>query len=106
MPRRGELVLGGRLLCYRVYECADGFVSMGALEPKFWAAFCRGVGREDLIAHQFDAPGSDAHGEVAAVLRRARAPSGRRSTPSTTAAWSRCWSSTRSCATSRCARAA
>ena len=68
VPRRGELVLGGRLLCYRVYECADGFVSMGALEPKFWAAFCRGVGREDLIAHQFDAPGSDAHGEVAAVL--------------------------------------
>jgi crotonobetainyl-CoA:carnitine CoA-transferase CaiB-like acyl-CoA transferase len=67
-PRRGELVLGGRLLCYRVYECADGYVSMGALEPKFWAAFCRGIGREDLIAHQFDAPGSDAHGEVSAVL--------------------------------------
>ena len=68
VPRRGELVLGGRLLCYRVYECADGFVSLGALEPKFFAAFCRGVGREDLIAHQFDAPGSDAHGAVAALL--------------------------------------
>ena len=40
-----------------LYACADGCVSMGALEPKFWAAFCRGVGREDLIAHQFDAPG-------------------------------------------------
>ena len=25
-------------------RCADGHVSMGALEPKFWAAFCRGVG--------------------------------------------------------------
>jgi alpha-methylacyl-CoA racemase len=61
-------VLGGRLLCYRVYACADGYVSMGALEPKFWAAFCRGVGREDLIAHQFDAPGGDAHREVEAVL--------------------------------------
>jgi alpha-methylacyl-CoA racemase len=36
-PRRGDLVLGGRLLCYRVYACADGWVSMGALEPKFWA---------------------------------------------------------------------
>jgi alpha-methylacyl-CoA racemase len=67
-PRRGELVLGGRLLCYRVYACADGHVSMGALEPKFWAAFCRGVGREDLVAHQFDAPGSAAHREVEAVL--------------------------------------
>ena len=69
VPRRGELVLGGRLLCYRVYECADGYVSMGALEPKFWAAFCRGVGREDLIGAQFDAPGSAAHAEVSAVLR-------------------------------------
>jgi alpha-methylacyl-CoA racemase len=68
VPRRGDMVLGGRLLCYRVYECADGWVSMGALEPKFWAAFCHGVGREDLIAHQFDAPGSSAHGEVSAVL--------------------------------------
>ncbi|MDA0162733.1 CoA transferase [Solirubrobacter ginsenosidimutans] len=68
VPRRGELILGGRLLCYRVYECADGYVSMGALEPKFWAAFCRGVGREDLIPSQFDAPGSAAHAEVSAVL--------------------------------------
>jgi alpha-methylacyl-CoA racemase len=68
VPRRGDLVLGGRLLCYRVYACADGWVSMGALEPKFWAAFCRGVDREDLIAHQFDAPGSEAHGSVEAVL--------------------------------------
>jgi alpha-methylacyl-CoA racemase len=67
-PRRGELVLGGRLLCYRVYACADGWVSMGALEPKFWAAFCHGVGREELIAHQFDAPDSAAHAEVSAVL--------------------------------------
>ena len=42
---------------------------MGALEPKFWAAFCRGVDREDLIAHQFDAPGlaTPTH-EVEAVL--------------------------------------
>jgi alpha-methylacyl-CoA racemase len=68
VPRRGGLVLGGRLLCYRPYRAADGWVSMGALEPKFWAAFCRGVGREELIAHQFDAPGSSAHAEVEAVI--------------------------------------
>jgi crotonobetainyl-CoA:carnitine CoA-transferase CaiB-like acyl-CoA transferase len=66
--RRGELELGGRLLCYRPYRCADGWVTCGALEPKFWAAWCRGVGREDLIEHQFDAPGSDAHREVEAVF--------------------------------------
>jgi crotonobetainyl-CoA:carnitine CoA-transferase CaiB-like acyl-CoA transferase len=67
VPRRGELVLGGRLLCYRPYRCADGWVSVGALEPKFWAAFCRGVGRPDLIEHQFDAPGSEAHAAVEAI---------------------------------------
>jgi crotonobetainyl-CoA:carnitine CoA-transferase CaiB-like acyl-CoA transferase len=67
-PRRGELELAGRLLCYRPYRCADGWVTCGALEPKFWQAFCRGVGREDLVAHQFDAPGTDAHREVEAVF--------------------------------------
>ncbi len=68
VPRRGELVLGGRLLCYRPYRCADGWVSMGALEPKFWAAFCHGVDRPELVAHQFDAPGTASHAEVEAVL--------------------------------------
>jgi crotonobetainyl-CoA:carnitine CoA-transferase CaiB-like acyl-CoA transferase len=67
-PRRGGLELAGRLICYRPYRCADGWVTCGALEPKFWAAWCRGVGREDLIAHQFDAPGTDAHREVEAVF--------------------------------------
>ena len=54
-------------------------MTLGALEPRFWAAWCRGVGREDLVEQQFAAPGS-------AVARRAsrrsspraRAPSGRR----------------------------
>ena len=35
-PRRGELPLAGSLICYRPYECADGWVTLGALEPKFW----------------------------------------------------------------------
>src|SRR3954451_5373251 len=65
---RGSLVLGGAILCYRPYRCADGYVALGALEPKFFAAFCSGVGRPDLIDHQFDPPGSDAHAEVAAIL--------------------------------------
>jgi alpha-methylacyl-CoA racemase len=72
--RRGELTLGGGILCYRPYRCADGYVSLGALEPKFFAALCSGVGREDLIEHQFDPPGSDAHAELAAIfLERTRA---------------------------------
>jgi crotonobetainyl-CoA:carnitine CoA-transferase CaiB-like acyl-CoA transferase len=43
-------------------------VTCGALEPKFWAAWCRGVGREDLIEKQFERPGSDAHREVEAIF--------------------------------------
>jgi alpha-methylacyl-CoA racemase len=67
-PRRGELELAGRLICYRPYACSDGWVTFGALEPKFWQAWCRGVGREDLIESQFDAPGSEAHGEVERIF--------------------------------------
>ena len=56
-PRRGELELAGSLVCYRPYRCSDGWVTLGALEPKFWQACCRGVGREDLIERQFEPPG-------------------------------------------------
>ena len=61
-------MLSGSVICYRPYRCADGYVTLGALEPKFWAAWCRGVEREDLIEHQFDAPGSDAHAAVEAIF--------------------------------------
>jgi crotonobetainyl-CoA:carnitine CoA-transferase CaiB-like acyl-CoA transferase len=72
-PRRGDLELAGRLICYRPYACSDGWVTLGALEPKFWQAWCRGVGREDLIEKQFEAPGSDAHAEVERIfLERTR----------------------------------
>src|SRR3712207_654693 len=66
-------MLSGSLVCYRPYECSDGWVSMGALEPKFWQAWCRGVGREDLIEQQFAGPGSPARAEVEKVfLSRSR----------------------------------
>jgi len=59
-PRRGLMPLSGQFACYRPYECKDGgWVACGALEPKFWQAWCRGAGREDLIEQQFAAPGSD-----------------------------------------------
>jgi alpha-methylacyl-CoA racemase len=66
--RRGELELAGALTCYRPYACADGWVTIGALEPKFWRNFCAGVERPDLIEHQFDPPGSEAHREVEAIV--------------------------------------
>jgi alpha-methylacyl-CoA racemase len=67
-PGRGDLELAGRYICYRPYACSDGDVSLGALEPKFWQAWCRGVGREDLVEQQFAAPGSDAHAEVERIF--------------------------------------
>ncbi|HTX31309.1 MAG TPA: CaiB/BaiF CoA-transferase family protein [Solirubrobacteraceae bacterium] len=67
-PRRGKLPLAGGIICYRPYRCADGHVTLGALEPKFWAEFCRGVGREDLVEHAFEAPGSEAHAAVSEIF--------------------------------------
>ncbi len=69
VPHRGDLPLAGSLICYRPYECADGWVSLGALEPKFWQAWCRGVGRDELIATQFERPGSDAHAQVTEIFK-------------------------------------
>jgi len=54
VPRRGELELAGGLPCYRPYACADGWVTLGALEPKFWLALCAGLGRDDLRERQMD----------------------------------------------------
>jgi crotonobetainyl-CoA:carnitine CoA-transferase CaiB-like acyl-CoA transferase len=69
VPRRGQQLLAGSVICYRPYECADGWVTLGALEPKFWQAWCRGVGREELIDKQFEKPGSDAHTKVCEIFR-------------------------------------
>ena len=65
---RGRQQLAGGLVCYRPYACADGHVTLGALEPKFFHAFCRGVGREDLIPGQFDPPGSETHRELEQIF--------------------------------------
>jgi alpha-methylacyl-CoA racemase len=73
-PRRGQELLGGSLVCYRPYRCADGWVTLGALEPKFWAAFCHGVDRPDLVERQFERPGTPTHAEVEAIFgQRTRA---------------------------------
>jgi crotonobetainyl-CoA:carnitine CoA-transferase CaiB-like acyl-CoA transferase len=38
VPGPGTLHLNGRHPCYSVYRCKDGWMSVGALEPKFWTA--------------------------------------------------------------------
>jgi len=69
-PRRGDIGLAGRYNCYRPYACADGYVTLGALEPKFWQAWCKGVQRPDLLAHAFDSPGSESHAAVTDIFRQ------------------------------------
>jgi alpha-methylacyl-CoA racemase len=68
---RGDGRLTGRYACYRVYACkGGGFYSVGALEPKFWAALCQAVGKPELVDFQF-AEGAErarVHAEMEAVF--------------------------------------
>jgi crotonobetainyl-CoA:carnitine CoA-transferase CaiB-like acyl-CoA transferase len=68
VPARGRAELAGGLICYRPYRCADGWVTLGALEPKFWRAWCEGVGRPELADRQFEPVGSETHRDVEAVF--------------------------------------
>jgi crotonobetainyl-CoA:carnitine CoA-transferase CaiB-like acyl-CoA transferase len=52
VPERGTLELAGSLICYRPYACKDGWVTLGALEPKFWQGFCERIERPDLVPLQ------------------------------------------------------
>ena len=54
LPKRGEMLLTGRYACYHVYETKDGrYMSLGALEPKFWENFCETIGRRELVFKQY-----------------------------------------------------
>lgn len=68
-PRRGEVMLAGGIVCYLTYEAADGWISCGALEPKFWRSFCEGSGHPELIEAQFERPGTEAWEKIATVFR-------------------------------------
>jgi crotonobetainyl-CoA:carnitine CoA-transferase CaiB-like acyl-CoA transferase len=55
-------VLDGSRPCYSVYRASDGAqFALGALEPKFWIAFCEAAGRPDLSDRGLD---PDARPEV------------------------------------------
>ena len=47
--------LGGNAACYNIYTTADNrFVTLGAVESKFWRAFCEAMGERDWIDRQHD----------------------------------------------------
>jgi crotonobetainyl-CoA:carnitine CoA-transferase CaiB-like acyl-CoA transferase len=65
----GELPTFGGHACYNVYRTKDDeWVALGALEPKFWQAFCRAIGREDLLGRQLS--GADDQAAVLDEIRR------------------------------------
>lgn len=50
LPQRGAMRLSGGLACYHIYRCADGkHLTVGALEPQFWAALCTALSVPELI---------------------------------------------------------
>jgi crotonobetainyl-CoA:carnitine CoA-transferase CaiB-like acyl-CoA transferase len=69
-PRPREGILNGGAACYNVYTIVDDVrVSLGALEPKFWRAFCLAAERPDWIArHDDPLPQLELKGELAAMF--------------------------------------
>ena len=69
----GAHPLTGWLPGYNIYEASDGrYVTLAALEPKFWAEFCERVGRPDLTAHHIPRDAADHDttvGELVALFR-------------------------------------
>jgi crotonobetainyl-CoA:carnitine CoA-transferase CaiB-like acyl-CoA transferase len=66
---RGTELLDGGTACYDVYRTKDGrFVALGALEPKFFAAFCAAVGRPELAGRQLEDGGRGPRAELEAIF--------------------------------------
>jgi crotonobetainyl-CoA:carnitine CoA-transferase CaiB-like acyl-CoA transferase len=54
LPKRGDMHLTGRYACYHVYATKDErYISLGAMEQKFWKNFCEAIGRRDLVYKQY-----------------------------------------------------
>lgn len=55
LPEMGDDLLGGGYAFYQIYRTKDDkFVSLGALEEKFWAGFCNKLDRPNFIKQQFN----------------------------------------------------
>jgi alpha-methylacyl-CoA racemase len=55
VPGPGHGILTGRYACYGVYGCSDGkWLTVAAIEPKFWANLCSLLGLEKWTDAQLD----------------------------------------------------
>jgi len=68
--RRGQMWLSGKWACYSIYRTKEGaYLSLGALERKFWARFCAALGLEELVGWQYvEELQDEARSRVQAVL--------------------------------------
>lgn len=58
VPSPGDDLLNHGFACYNVYETRDGrFMSLGAVEPQFWKAFCVAVERPEWNQPDYFEPG-------------------------------------------------
>lgn len=68
-------VLTGGVVCYNVYETLDDrFVTLGAIEEKFWQSFVEAVGKPEWKSRQFDAADSSdqssVYGDLCVLFRQ------------------------------------
>jgi alpha-methylacyl-CoA racemase len=69
-PQPGHSALDGGLPCYNIYETQDGkYITLAALEYKFWHTFCTRVGHLELLP--FHQPVGPAEREQAIDMLRA-----------------------------------
>lgn len=62
--------LSGQTACYNIYQTADGrYISLAALEDKFWRAFCEAAGQPEWADRQHEElPQSGLIGELQALV--------------------------------------
>jgi crotonobetainyl-CoA:carnitine CoA-transferase CaiB-like acyl-CoA transferase len=67
MPGRSDSILSHRYACYSTYETADGrYISIGAVENRFWKRLCEMLGVPEYAALQYD---EEKRQEIIAFMR-------------------------------------
>ncbi len=68
-PERGGTMPAGKYPCYNVYDTADGeYVTLGAMECKFWKATCEELDLQEYANHDDHFPDGPRSAEIKAAL--------------------------------------